>query len=169
LDVRQHHHPETKVTTLIAYLSGGMENAQNEGADWRTDMTVWLKENLNHDTIDPVLESEKMVIAHDAEDYRDWKTTDPEKFKEFIRLLINQDLRAVIGKVDYLIVLWDESVLYGGGTHGEVTMAYWVDRPVFLVNRLSKEKLSAWISSCSTETFYSFDALKETLLKEYKK
>ncbi|MBT5749326.1 MAG: hypothetical protein HOI40_08395, partial [Candidatus Marinimicrobia bacterium] len=102
---------------MIAYLSGGMENAKNQGADWRTEMTDWLKENLNHDVIDPVLESEKRVIQMGAENYRDWKTTDPAKFKEFIRILINQDLRAVIGKADYLIVLWDESVLYGGGTH----------------------------------------------------
>jgi len=35
-----------EVTPLIAYLSGGMENAQNEGADWRSDMTNWLKVNL---------------------------------------------------------------------------------------------------------------------------
>ena len=35
-----------EVTPLIAYLSGGMENAQNEGADWRSDMTNWLRETL---------------------------------------------------------------------------------------------------------------------------
>ena len=152
---------------MIAYLSGGMENAQNEGADWRSDMTNWLKENLGHDTIDPVIETKKTVLAHGAEEYQDWKTTDHGKYKEFIRLLINQDLRAVIGKVDYLIVLWDESILYGGGTHGEVTMAYWVDRPIFLVNKLPKDKLSRWISSFSTETFDSFDELKKALLKEF--
>jgi len=152
---------------LIAYLSGGMENAKNEGADWRNEMTTWLKENLGHDVIDPVLESEKRVIQLGAENYRDWKNSDPKKFKEFIRILINQDLRGVIGDASYLIVLWDESVLYGGGTHGEITMAYWVDCPVYLVNKLPKEKLSAWISSCATETFDSFDALKETLLATY--
>ena len=157
-----------EVTPLIAYLSGGMENAQNEGAGWRNDMTNWLKEKLGHDTIDPVLESKKLIIANGAEDYKDWKMTNHGKYKEFIRLIINQDLRAVIAKVDYLIVLWDESILYGGGTHGEVTMAYWVDRPIFMVNKLPKEKLSGWISSCSTETFDSFDELKKALLTEFK-
>ncbi len=67
----------------------------------------------------------------------------------------------------YLIVLWDESTLYGGGTHGEITIAYWVDKPIFLVNKLPKEKLSGWISSCSTETFESFDELKKALLTEF--
>ena len=153
---------------MIAYLSGGMENAENEGADWRSEITHWLKENRGHDVIDPVIESEKIMIANDAENYREWKNTDPEKYKKFIRLCINQDLRSIIAKVDYLIVLWDESILYGGGTHGEVTMAYWVDRPVFLINKLPMDKLSGWISSCSTETFESFDSMKDSLLKLYK-
>jgi len=117
--------------------------------------------------IDPLLESKKLVLAHGAEEYQDWKTNNQGKYKKFIRLLINQDLRAVIGKVDYLIVLWDESILYGGCNHGEVPMAYWVDRPIILVNKLPKEKLSGWILSCSTETFDSFDELKKALLTEF--
>lgn len=152
---------------MIAYLSGGMENVQNEDADLPSDMTNWLKGNLGHDTIDTVIESKKLVLANGAEEYQDCKTTNHGKYKEFIRLLINQELRAVIDKVDYLIVLWDESILYGGGTHGEVTVAYWVDRPIFLVNKLPKEKLSGWISYCSTETFNSFDELKKALLAEF--
>ena len=153
---------------MIAYLSGAMEYAQNEGADWRIVMKDWLKEHLSHEVIDPVIESNKLVVHYDAEDYRDWEKTNPERFKEFFRLLIQQDLRAVMGQSDYLIVLWDKGVLKGGGTHGEVTMAYWVDKPIFLVNTLPEKALSAWISSCATETFASFDELKAVLLKRYK-
>ena len=153
---------------MIAYLSGAMEYAQNEGADWRIVMKDWLKEHLSHEVIDPVMESNKLVVHYDAKDYRDWKNTNPGKFKEFFRLLIQQDLRAVMGQSDYLIVLWDRGVLKGGGTHGEVTMAYWVDKPIFLVNTLPEEDLSAWIPSCATETFASFDELKAVLLKRYK-
>ena len=50
---------------------------------------------------------------------------------------IKVDLDAVVHKSDYLIVKWDESVFRGGGTHGEVTMAYWLGKPVFLVNLIS--------------------------------
>ena len=153
---------------MIAYLSGAMEYAQNEGADWRIVMKDWLKEHLSHEVIDPVMESNKLVVHYDAKDYRDWKNTNPGKFKEFFRLLIQQDLRAVMGQSDYLIVLWDRGVLKGGGTHGEVTMGYWVDKPIFLVNTLPEEDLSAWISSCATETLASFDELKAVLLKRYK-
>ena len=35
---------------MISYLSGAMENAKNDGADWRQEITLWLIENLNHIT-----------------------------------------------------------------------------------------------------------------------
>jgi len=154
---------------MIAYLSGAMEYAQNEGADLRLVMKDWLKEHLSHEVSNPVIESNKLVVHYDAKDNQDWGKTDLGRFKEFFRLLIQQDLRAVLGESDYLIVLWDKGVLKGRVTHSEVTMGYWVDKPIFLVNTLSEEDLSAWISSCFTETFASFDELKADLLKRYKK
>ncbi len=153
---------------MIAYLSGGMENAENEGVDWRKMMTEWLKINLGHDVIDPTLESRKVVKDNNAKDFRNWKKTDPIKFKEYFRLLIQQDIDAIIGKADYLIVLWDSSVLKGGGTHGEVTIAHWVNKPIYLVNRLPLEDISSWIFSCSSRTYDSVDHLKNDLLKIYR-
>ena len=153
---------------MIAYLSGGMENAPKEGSDWRNEMTGWLIDNLQHTVIDPVVESGKIIKDNDGGDYRDWKKSNPDKYKEFTRLLIDRDLRAVIAESDYLICLWDESVLKGGGTHGEVTIAYFIGKPVYLVNHLPMEDFSGWIFSCATETFNSFDAIKKALLKRYK-
>ncbi len=151
---------------MIAYLSGGMENAIDEGADWRRMMRSWLKENLNHDVFDPVIESQKIIMKNDAKDFRTLKKSDPEKFREIFRKLIHQDLKTIIENADYLIVLWDHSVINGGGTHGEVTMAYWENKPIFLVNKLPD--LSAWISSCSSKTYDSFGSLKKDLLRMYK-
>ena len=153
---------------MIAYLSGGMENAIDEGADWRNDITIWLKDNLGHSVINPVLESQKMVKEHNAQAYRTWKKNDPKKFKKFIRLLIDHDIKSVISHADYLIVLWDSSVLKGGGTHGEVTLAYWTGKPIFLVNKIPADDFSAWISSCSSKIYGSFDQLKIDLLSQYK-
>ena len=153
---------------MIAYLSGGMENAFNEGAAWRVDISNWLEQNLGHDVIDPVLETQKLVLEHNSHNYRNWKNTDPKRFKDFFRLLIDHDLRSVIDKADYLIVFLDKSILKGGGTHGEVTMAYWVNKPVYLVNTIPRRDLSAWISSCSTDLYDSFDELKNALLSKYK-
>ena len=86
---------------MIAYLSGGMENAIDEGADWRRMMRSWLKENLNHDVFDPVIESQKIIMKNDAEDFQTLKKSDPEKFREIFRKLIHQDLKTIIENADY--------------------------------------------------------------------
>ena len=153
---------------MIVYLSGGMEHANNDGSGWRLKFARWLQNNLEHEVINPVQESRKLVQEKNATNYRAWRTSDPQRYKKFIRCCIDHDLRLVIGHADYMVCLWDESVLKGGGTHGEVTMAYFVGKPVYLVNELSNEDLSGWISSCAAETFSSFDLLKTALLKQYK-
>ena len=33
---------------MIAYLSGAMEFANDEGALWRNELTIWLKNTINH-------------------------------------------------------------------------------------------------------------------------
>ena len=47
---------------MKVYLSGGMEHAAGEGADWRKEMTAWLAHNLGHDVVDPVVESAKISV-----------------------------------------------------------------------------------------------------------
>ena len=42
---------------MIAYLSGAMEYANDEGEGWRKDITEWLSKNLGHSVINPVEES----------------------------------------------------------------------------------------------------------------
>ena len=96
------------------------------------------------------------------------KKTDPIEYKNIIREIIKLDLEAVINDSDYLIVKWDKSVLKGGGTHGEVTMAYWIKKPIFIVNSLSIDDMSSWIFSCSDFIFNDFKSLKKKLIQLYK-
>jgi len=152
---------------MIVYLSGPIENARNSGADWRKMMTEWLKLNLDHGVFDPVLETKTITNEYGEGNFRELKKSRPAEYKKLFRKIIKKDLKAVIEKADYLIVLWDKSVFKGGGTHGEVTMAYWFGKPIFLVNRLPLDDLSSWISSCATQTFNSFDELKEGLYNTY--
>ncbi len=58
---------------MIAYLSGAMENAKNEGSAWRNEISIWLKENINHSVIDPVQNSQRLRKELNAENYRQWK------------------------------------------------------------------------------------------------
>jgi len=153
---------------MKAYLSGPIENAENDGASWRRDMTLWLKDNLNHEVFNPVLETKSIIGNLNSGNFRAMKKTDPIKYKNIIREIIKLDLEAVINDSDYLIVKWDKSVLKGGGTHGEVTMAYWIKKPIFIVNSLPIDDMSSWIFSCSDFIFNDFKSLKKKLTQLYK-
>jgi hypothetical protein len=152
---------------MIAYLSGAMENAKDEGADWRNELTIWLKEKLNHSVIDPIIETAKLVEKSNSQNYRNWKTSDPNKFRKFVRKAINNDLDSVINKTGYTICLWNNDVIPGGGTHGEVTMGYYFNKPIYLVNQLDNIEISGWIMSCATEIFTDFASMKNRLLEIY--
>ena len=153
---------------MKAYLSGPIENAENDGASWRQDMTLWLKDNLNHEVFNPVLETKDIIGNLNPIIFRSMKKTDPIEYKNIIREIIKLDLEAVINDSDYLIVKWDKSVLKGGGTHGEVTMAYWKKKPIFIVNSLPIDDMSSWIFSCSDFIFNDFKSLKKKLTQLYK-
>ncbi len=153
---------------MIAYLSGAMENAKNEGSAWRNEMTIWLKEKLNHSVIDPVNDTARLVKSTDSQNYRNWKTSDPNKFREFVRKAIDNDLNSVVNKSDYIICLWNGEVLSGGGTHGEVTMAYYYNKPLYLINQLNiPNQISGWIMSCASEIFTDFESMQRRLLEIY--
>ena len=153
---------------MIAYLSGAMEFANDEGAIWRKELTIWLKNTINHQSIDPVIESAKIVEENNAENYRNWKEEDVQKYARFIQLCIKNDIKIVREKADYLICLWDENVIKGAGTHAEITFAYDLKKPVYLVNKLPQKDLSGWIMACSSHIFANFDDLKDFLIKKYK-
>tara|TARA_B100001989_G_scaffold163142_1_gene117200 strand:+ start:163 stop:654 length:492 start_codon:yes stop_codon:yes gene_type:complete len=153
---------------MKAYLSGPIENAENDGASWRQDITLWLKDNLNHEVFNPVSETKNIIGHLNPSIFRSMKKTDPIEYKNIIREIIKLDLEALINDSDYLIVKWDKSVLKGGGTHGEVTMAYWIKKPIFIVNSLPIDDMSSWIFSCSDFIFNDFQSLKKKLTQLYK-
>ena len=152
---------------MIAYLSGPIENAHNDGADWINNITELLETKLNHKVFNPVIATKSIIEHHNTSDFRSMKKTNPNEYKKIIRKIIKIDLDAVVHKSDYLIVKWDESVFRGGGTHGEVTMAYWLGKPVFLVNKLPIDDISSWIFSCSQHIFDNFEDLKKKLEELY--
>ena len=55
---------------MIAYLSGPIENASNNGSRWRDLMTDWLKTNLNHNVFNPVIETKSIVKQNLDSDFR---------------------------------------------------------------------------------------------------
>ena len=161
-------HFKTKFEAMIAYLSGAMEFADDEGSRWRKDLTKWLDKNLGHQVYDPVIQSAALIKKYGASDYRKWKNSDPKKYADFIRICVDYDIETVRNRTDYVICLWDNNVLKGAGTHAEVTLAYESNKPVFLINKLPKADLSGWIMACSTKIFNDFNSLKPYLLDKYR-
>ena len=153
---------------MIAYLSGPIENAENDGADWRKSLTPWIKNTLSHKVFNPVIATRDITKGLTSREFRNMKRSNPDKYKKLIREIINIDIEAVVNSSDYLIVNWNKSVFRGGGTHGEITLAYFLKKPIYLVNNVPFDDLSSWIFCCSTEVFDSFEDLKTHLIKKYK-
>ena len=153
---------------MIAYLSGPIENAENDGASWRELITQWLKNEIGHDVFNPVEATRDIIKGLSNEQFREMKKIEPQNYKRLIRQIIDIDIKAVAEQSDYLIVDWNKSVFKGGGTHGEITLAYYLKKPIYLVNHVPLDDLSSWIFSCATEVFDSFDDMKIHLSSIYK-
>ena len=152
---------------MKAYLSGGMENAPELGRAWREDLTDWLSVELGHSVFNPVEVQYKVLSEDELENFRDWRFDERDRFKTTARKFIEGDLNAIETEIDYVICFWDSTVWKGGGTHGEVTTAYRLGIPVYLVIDIPFEDVSSWILGCSSREFDSFDNLKSFLLETY--
>ncbi len=152
---------------MKAYLSGAMEYDPDEGASWRTDMENWLKSELGHTAFNPVIETEQFVNSTAAADYRLWKKTDLPRYRALVKQFVQHDITAVQEECDYLICYWNAAAMRGGGTQGEVTMAYHSGKPVYLVTELEFVEISGWILACATELYTSFEEIKNDLRNRY--
>ncbi len=146
------------------YLAGAIEAAPDGGVTWRHEMTQFLAESLNWEVFDPSQHEQDFLTDFERDNFRSWKSTDINRFRSVIKKIIDRDMHQLLRESQAVICLWDEYVLPGGGTHGEMTLAYEHNLPVYLVLGMPIQKVSSWIIGCSTEIFENFDALKHKLL-----
>jgi hypothetical protein len=147
----------------LVYLAGAIEHAPDGGRAWREEMSGFLDESLGHRVFNPCIEENHILTEEEFRMFRNWKAGDLTRFRRTMRKLIDTDLDTLMNKVDYVVCLWDEHVLNGGGTHGELTVAYFHNIPVYMVSKISPAKMSSWILGCTTEVFESFEELKTFL------
>lgn len=152
---------------MLAYLAGAIEYAPDNGEAWRLEMSRFLISQLGHQVFNPCVEENHILSPEEFKNFRKWKTSNLKRFRETVRKLIQTDLDTLLNRVDYVVCLWDEHVLNGAGTHGELTMAYYQGIPVYMVSTLPREKMSSWIIGCTSELFDSFDELRKFLLHKY--
>jgi hypothetical protein len=152
---------------MFAYLSGSIENSPDGGRAWRAALKPFLIETLRHEVYDPADEIPRMLGAETYSSFRIWKRTDPDRFRSTVRRIIAHDLEVLTTKTSYVICNWEEHVVKGGGTQGELTLAHYRSIPVYLVTDLPLEGISGWILGCTDQVFPGFPELREFLEKRY--
>ncbi|MCF7823778.1 MAG: hypothetical protein K9N35_06350 [Candidatus Marinimicrobia bacterium] len=148
---------------MKVYLAGAIEAAPDEGTAWRKEIASYLKTQLNWDVFDPSLHEQDFLSREEKTMFRKWKSTDTQRFRPVMKKIINRDLDKLLNECDAVICLWDEYVIQGGGTHGELTLAYEHKMPVYLVLGMPLENVSSWIVGCTTEIFQNFEDLRQYL------
>ena len=147
-----------------AYLSGGMEYALNEGRDWRTPLQEWLERVCRCEVFNPNLESERFFRReHPGLNFRALKSTDLPVYQQIARKLVELDCSEIAERTSFVICYWDDGAAKGAGTKGELTMAKFFDKPVYLVTSVPRTDIPGWVLGCTTRFFDSFEELKAFL------
>lgn len=154
---------------MYVYLAGAMEHAPDLGAAWRKEISEFLTSELGHRVFNPCVEQNHVLTPEEINHFRSWKASNLGRFRATVRKVIEKDLNTLLHEVDYIICLWDEFVANGGGTQGEITMAYFHDIPIYMVSTIPAPGISSWILGCTTELFKDFEGLKKFLRKEFPK
>jgi hypothetical protein len=153
---------------MHVYLSGGMEYALNEGKDWRLDIENWIQKSLKHKVFNPNVVSDQYLrkVLH-KNNFRSLKSTNLDRYIKIVQKFVIQDSKEIATRSNYVICYWDMSAQRGAGTKGELTIAKYFMKPVYLVTHMPKEKIPGWVLGCVTEFFSSFEDLKEYLIQNY--
>jgi nucleoside 2-deoxyribosyltransferase len=151
---------------MLAYLCGPIEFAEDNGRLWRRQLSPFLRENLGHRVYDPAEDEQKNLTVEEVKHFREWKTSDLERFRRVVRKIVTFDLDLIENKADYLICFWD-ALAQSGGTSAEMTVAYRKGIPVYLVSALPAAAISGWMLGCADQLFTSVEELKEFLTARY--
>jgi nucleoside 2-deoxyribosyltransferase len=152
---------------LKAYLSGAIEHSADGGRKWREDLASFLRDELGHQVYDPAADERKNLTDEELAGFRRWKLEDAERFRKVIRKIIAWDLDRIETDTDYLVALWDRAAAAGGGTAAEVTLAYRLGKPVYLILAMPAAEASGWVLSAATEVFDSVGALEGRLRERF--
>jgi hypothetical protein len=151
---------------MRVYLSGAIEYAPDHGRKWRSIITPFLH-SLGHEVYDPALDEKKNLTDHEVENFRAWKSSDLPQFQQTIRKIIAYDLDWIETRTDYIICYWDEHCSKGAGTQAELTFAYRLGIPVYLVSAIPVVQISGWVLGCSVQVFSDFDNLQSFLGQQF--
>ena len=152
---------------MRAYLSGGMEYADGEGMAWRKELQEWIEHSLGHEVFNPNVESDRLFrTRYQGIDFRKLKIDDLPRYREIARKLVELDCGEIAHRTDYVVCYWDEGAAKGAGTKGELTIAKFFGKPVYLVTNYTPAELPGWVLGCMTKMFGTFEELKAFLAEQ---
>jgi len=166
--------PITKRARTAVYLAGRMDPNDPMDAKWRKDLTPFL-ENLGFEVLDPYFFEPDQLAGLKAgrlpKGYKHWTelrdASEPhlvERFLRYMRRIIKFDIKTVKNDADYLIVRWSEGCKSGAGTHAEITIAFDIGKPVYVVE---EAKMPSWARACAEKVFKNFDELRAFMTDEF--
>jgi nucleoside 2-deoxyribosyltransferase len=144
---------------LRFYLAGPISHEANKTyIEWREDIEQFLK-SIGHEGVNPL---KKYPVP--AEERRKvetmMKAQKDEISREYIRRrIVNPDI-AMVDSSDAVIAYISK---YSTGTSAECGLAYYWNKPVYVVTNLPREQWSTWFVGLSTLIFLSFEELKTFL------
>ncbi|HUL44068.1 MAG TPA: hypothetical protein VLY03_06890 [Bacteroidota bacterium] len=149
---------------MRVYLSGGMEYAEHEGIHWRKEMQDWFEQKLEYSVFNPNVESKRFFDSeHPGVDFRAMKENDLDRYQIIARRLVEIDCEEIARRSDIVVCFWDEGAARGAGTKGELTMARYFGKPVYMVTSHPLQSLPGWVLGCVTRIFPTFEDLKSFL------
>jgi len=138
-----------------------MEYSADEGRDWRENLQQWLERELHCEVFNPNHESDRFFQTYHAGiDFRKLKYDDIQRYKDIATGLVDLDCKEIAQNSDFLVCYWDDSAMRGAGTKGELTMARYFGKPVYLVTAMPHQEIPGWVLRCVTRMFHSFEDLK---------
>jgi nucleoside 2-deoxyribosyltransferase len=148
---------------MLAYLAGSIEFSHDLGKSWRKTLRAFLEDVLGHEVYDPAEDEKKNLSDEESANFRLWKASNFERYREAVRKIIDFDLDLIENRADYIVCFWSKQSPMGGGTPAELTFAYRKGIPVYLVTEVPYEDMSGWVLSCADHVFRDFDGLKSYL------
>ena len=167
MDKTKYNTSKKHLSNPLVYLAGAIENAPDYGKEWRENISHFLIKELQHKVFNPCHEENHVLTPHEFRNFRTWKMTDLKRFRSVVHKIIHKDLEMIKEQVSYIICFWNDFVEKGGGTQGELTVAFLNQIPVYMVSTKPIEQISSWIIGCTDEIFFDFESLKNFLRKKY--
>ena len=145
-----------------------MEYARDEGVDWRLMMEQWIVRELGHSVFNPNAESAKYLKKRlPGVSLRKLKFSDIDRFQRVVNGIVRLDSEEIARRSDYVICYWDRGAQRGAGTKGELTIARFFRKPVYMVTKMQRSNIPGWVLGCTSAIFCSFGELKSFLEEHY--